>query len=106
MIGKLFVCFNFLSCTVNQKPFGEPQLGKRGLYPNLNSVGLHGQSSDNVLDGRVKLNTILTLLSELDGQTSVLEVAKKLALPLEAVTPIVEELESHQLLKFNTEPLS
>ena len=90
---------------VNQSPFGEPQLGKRGLYPNLNSLTTLKQSNDHILDGRTKLHTILTLLNELDGHTSVLAVAKKLGLELETVAPIVEELESHQLLKFNTEPL-
>ena len=32
---------------VNQSPYGEPQLGKRGLYPNLSSLNTSEHSADN-----------------------------------------------------------
>lgn len=87
---------------VNQAPYGEPQLGKRGLYPNLNSLNQNNNSNDNIIDGRNRLNSILTILSLTDGKHSMLEIAQRLGVPLKNLEQIISDLESHKLLKFNT----
>jgi len=91
---------------VNQSPFGEPQLGKRGLYPNLSAQSTKHSSTDNTKDARWQLNTILTLLSMADGHTSVIDIAKKCNAQVMDLAPTIERLETENLLKFNGEPLS
>lgn len=86
---------------VNQSPFGEPQLGKRGLYPNINSPISGNKSNDNVTDGRFKLNAILTILSDCDGMNSMVDIAKKLNVSLSYLAPILTNLEEHELIKYN-----
>lgn len=86
---------------VNLKPFGEPQLGKRGLYPNMNSPKTKGKSSDGKLDGRVELNAILTILSCADGSHSSIGIAKKLNLSIGEIRQVLEKLENNGLITFN-----
>ncbi|MEO0766203.1 MAG: DUF4910 domain-containing protein [Pseudomonadota bacterium] len=64
--------------------FGEPQLGKRGLYPDISSKG----SADNV---RVMMN----MISYCDGQHSLLEIAEVLNVPFwtlqSLIAPLMDE---------------
>lgn len=64
--------------------FGEPQLGKRGLYPDISSKG----SADNV---RVMMN----MISYCDGQHSLLEIAEILNVPFwtlqSLIAPLMDE---------------
>lgn len=84
----------------NAKPFGEPQLGRYGLYPNMNSWAQRDQSSDALLDGRQFLNRVLRVLNESDGKTSMLEICEKFNYPLNEMKPIIEVLEQNKLLEF------
>jgi aminopeptidase-like protein len=89
---------------VNQSPFGEPQLGKRGLYPNINSFN-SSQSSYDGAQERTQLNSILTILSMSDGKTYMNEIAEQCDSSVEFLRPIIEKLERNKLLKFNEQPL-
>ncbi len=51
---------------VNRLPYGEPQLGKRGLYP----------SSVNPDDNREELHNLLHFLSYADGKRDLIEIAE------------------------------
>ena len=67
----------------NLFPEGEPQLGRRGLYP---SVG--GESAaDDVM-------AMLWVLNLSDGGTSLLDIAERSGLPFAAVRQAVERLEA------------
>ncbi|KZN58115.1 hypothetical protein N473_05075 [Pseudoalteromonas luteoviolacea CPMOR-1] len=87
---------------VNQSPFGEPQLGKRNLYPNMNTLAHADKSSDSLVDGRTKLNAILTILSESDGTKAMVNIAQSLGLELASLESVIDELEQHRLIEFNT----
>ncbi|GEK10164.1 DUF4910 domain-containing protein [Pseudoalteromonas peptidolytica] len=101
-LEKLLQLGEVAGVAVNQSPFGEPQLGKRGLYPNMNTLEHTNKSSDNLVDGRTKLNAILTILSDSDGTKSMVQIAESLNLTLFQMVPIIKELEQHGLIKFNT----
>lgn len=90
---------------VNQVPYGEPQLGKRGLYPNMNSAATRKQSDDALVDGRTQLNRILTVLNMADGYTDTAEMADACSCSLDALRPTIEKLESTGLIRFHAEPL-
>lgn len=90
---------------VNQAPYGEPQLGKRGLYPNLNAASTRKHSGDAQVDARVQLNWILTILSLADGSISTMEMADACECTLAELRPTLELLEAHGLLDYQGEPL-
>ncbi|GGP38967.1 aminopeptidase [Shewanella algicola] len=90
---------------VNQSPFGEPQLGKRGLYPTMNKPGNWQLSNDNTIDNRKFLNIILTTLSMADGQHSSIDIAKKCHCSIHELADVIMILEEKGLIKFNQEPL-
>lgn len=83
---------------VNLEPFGEPQLGKRGLYPNLNSAQSQKSSSDNLHDNRKYLEGILQLLSQADGSASLFTIAKQTEVDIELLRRVCEDLEAANLL--------
>lgn len=84
---------------VNQAPYGEAQLGRRGLYPSVNSPTTWATSSDQVVDSRVLLNRILTVLSECDGEHRMIDIAARLDCSLNELMPVVDRLEAEGLLK-------
>ena len=53
-----------------KQPYCEIQLGKRNLYPNINSPNTWKDSSDKILNSTDQLNIINTILSFADGITA------------------------------------
>jgi len=71
---------------VNASPYGEPQLGKRGLY---RSVG--GGSSEE--------GALLWTLSLTDGSMDLLAIAQRSGLPFRAIREAADRLLEHDLLR-------
>ncbi|TYL50164.1 DUF4910 domain-containing protein [Nocardioides sp. BGMRC 2183] len=65
----------------NESPYGEPQLGKRGLYPTMGGKS----ASDAVM-------AMLWTLAYADGKTSLLEIADTSDLPFSAVRSAADAL--------------
>ena len=85
----------------NLSPYGEPQLGKRGLYPTMNVGGI---SADGEIDARTMVDRILTLLSYSDGTMPVHEIARKHGLVTEDFRAALERLEEGSLLRLEPRP--
>ena len=68
----------------------EPQLGNRGLYPTLST-----KSSNTDVE------LMMNFISFCDGQTSLLEIAESLNLPIWKLYELVDKLESHSLIVVN-----
>ena len=66
---------------------GEPQLGKRGLYPTLSSKNM-SQS----------VTTMMNLISYCDGNTSLLEIADLINEPFWELVPLVKKLADNTLV--------
>ncbi|MDA9319335.1 DUF4910 domain-containing protein [Candidatus Thioglobus sp.] len=66
---------------------GEPQLGKRGLYPTISSKN---SASDTFL--------LTELITWSDGTNSLLEIAEKCDVPIWKLYPLVKKLQTHNLL--------
>nr|WP_263326539.1 DUF4910 domain-containing protein [Neobacillus sp. Marseille-Q6967] len=66
---------------------GEPQLGKRGLYPSTSIK----RSSDSV-------RTILNFLTYADGTNDLIDIADFIRLPALELIPIVDKLIYHELI--------
>jgi aminopeptidase-like protein len=69
----------------NLSPYGEPQLGRRGLYR-----GLGGGSSEEM--------ALLWVLSLSDGTNSLLDIADRSGLRFAEIRDAAEQLEAHDLL--------
>ncbi|WP_407562351.1 DUF4910 domain-containing protein [Streptomyces sp. 184] len=74
---------------VNLSPYGEPHLGRRGLYDSLG-----GRS-----DAKQAQMAMLWVLSLSDGEHSLLDVAERSALPFDTVAAAARALEGAGLLK-------
>ncbi|MBW8011354.1 MAG: DUF4910 domain-containing protein [Chloroflexi bacterium] len=66
---------------------GEPQLGKRGLYPTVGTK----KSSQRVRD-------MMNLIAYADGTRSLLEIAEKIQVPMWHLLPTVKKLKEEGLL--------
>jgi len=66
---------------------GEPQLGKRGLYPTLSTKASGKQ-----------VRTMMNLISYCDGHHSLLDIAELIDKPFWELVPIVEKLMEHNLM--------
>jgi aminopeptidase-like protein len=73
----------------NLNPKGEPQLGRRGLY---RAVG-------GAVDRRSAEMALLWVLNLSDGDHSLLDIARRAALPFDAVRDAAALLEAHDLLE-------
>jgi aminopeptidase-like protein len=70
----------------NLSPYGEPQLGKRGLY-------------QSVPDGTNPELAMLWVLSLADGSSDLLAIAERSGLPFSAIREAAAALEQHELLE-------
>jgi aminopeptidase-like protein len=75
--------------------FGEPQLGKRGLYPTLSTK-----------TQAVEVRLMMDLITWSDGSNSMLEIAELCDVPIWELYPIVKKLSDYQLLSLFDEPSS
>ncbi len=86
---------------VNLLPFGEPQLGKRGLYPNLNAEETRDKSADGIVDGRVELEKRMILLNMADGENSLIDISKTCGCTVDELIPTLQVLESNNLISYH-----
>ena len=73
---------------LNLAPKGEPQLGRRGLYPGIGG----GEQAEEQL-------AMLWLLNQSDGETSLLEIAERSGLAFAALARCAEPLVEARLLE-------
>ena len=71
-------------------PFGEPQLGRRGLFRTSGGAGMGGGSDERAL---------LWVLNQADGGSSLLDVADRAGLPFGLIDQAAAELERAGLLE-------
>lgn len=84
----------------NLSPYGEPQLGRRGLYPNINSENTRNASTDTVNDGKILINCILYLLNYSDTKHDVLDIAGLSGYSVAQLNAAARKLEAAGLLRF------
>ena len=80
---------------------GEPMLGKRDLYPNVNSSMTQKMSNDATFDSREQLNLILNVISLVDGHHRLSDISKKLKVPFRRLVAVIEELIDKGLIYYD-----
>jgi len=66
---------------------GEPNLGKRGLYPTTSTK-----------DTKARTRTLMNLLAYCDGEASLLDIAEVIGVPVWELVPLVRELVAQGVL--------
>lgn len=89
---------------LNLSPYGEPQLGRRDLYPTTNSAATWQNSSDGLVDARTLLNRMLVTLNYSDGRHTMLDIAARMGADIDEFRPVIEKLEAAGLLKLDPFP--
>jgi aminopeptidase-like protein len=74
---------------VSTSPYGEPQLGRRGLYRSIGGAA----------DGRARELPLLWVLSFADGRHSLLDIAERAGLPFDRISAAAEALLAAGLLE-------
>ena len=80
------------------EPHCEIQLGKRGLYPNLNSPTNRNLSSDSLPDGREQLRAIRYILNYSDGEHTLVDIAKLSKIKIRTLILCLEKLIKEDLV--------
>lgn len=93
LLGSYRVLKKAIQClesneTLATTVLGEPQLGKRGLYPTIGTK-----------EGEAKVQNMMNFLAYCDGVSSNLEIAEKIKVPLWELVDIINQLKAEQLLK-------
>jgi aminopeptidase-like protein len=73
---------------LNLAPEGEPQLGKRGLYPTMGGAAAEREQ-----------RAMLWVLNQSDGRQSLLEIAERSGISLPVVSAVAERLVAAKLLR-------
>jgi aminopeptidase-like protein len=73
----------------NTSPYGEPQLGRRGLYPSLGA----SKSADN------RAEAMLWILNQSDGEHDLLDIAVRSGMPMELIVAAAGDLARAELLE-------
>ena len=74
---------------IKSKVYGEPQLGKRGLYPNLS---LKSNQTDS-------LKNMMNLIAYADGEKDLLEIAEIIKVPAWSLFDMVRALKDNNILE-------
>ena len=67
---------------------GEPQLGKRGLYPEISKKHSKKQETKNMTN----------FIAYADGKNDLLDISSKINIPVSELVPIIEKLKEAKLL--------
>ena len=88
--GALKRCISLIEANATYRTtcLGEPQLGKRGLYPTLSKTG-----------SGAAVRTMMNILAYADGERDLISLAEQIQVPAEECLPIVERLEQEQLVE-------
>ena len=76
------------NCMPNALVLGEPQLGRRNLYPMVSTKG-----------GSASVRTRLDLISYSDGTMSLLDIAEECKVPFEVILKEFNILKQHDVLE-------
>jgi len=76
------------NCYPKVTVYGEPQLGKRGLYPTISTK-----------TSGMEVQLMMDLLTQSDGTQSLLEIAKICDVPIWHLYPILNTLSEHKLIE-------
>ena len=82
-------------------PYGELQLGKRGLYPNINSYHARHDSSDKILKKGKELKILQYILSYADGKNNIIDISNISGFKIDEIKKVLNICIKKKLIKNN-----
>ena len=67
---------------------GEPQLGKRGLYPTISQKGNYDE-----------VTSMVNFIAYADGKNDLIDISNIIGVPMKQIYPIAEKLAKAELIK-------
>ena len=89
----------YLQPLERKEPYCEIQLGKRGLYPNINSPQTWEIGSESLADNREQIKAIMYMLSYADGKHDLVDIAKLTKIKMKDLCRYLEMLYNAAILK-------
>lgn len=96
--GAYEILIQWIECMEHNKKYkmnvlGEPQLGKRGLYPTI--------SQKNSYDG---ITAMMDLITYTDGKNDLFDISRIIGVPPIELIPIIQKLEANDLISVADPP--
>ena len=82
-------------------PYGELMLGKRNLYPSINSEQTRFQRNDQAINGGEELRILLTTLSYCDGSKNIVDIINLKKLNIEKSFKVLKKCLKLKLVYMN-----
>jgi len=98
ILEEVLRTFEYAGRYENQKPYGEPMLSKRDLYPTVNSPRRWSDTALEVSEQEF-LNRVLTVLNYSDGNRPMVDIAEQYGCSVDELIPVIETLEEYGLLR-------
>lgn len=98
-IESILKMHEYLQPLERSEPNCEIQLGKRELYPSINSPQNWDKSSDLLTDNKKQLNAMLYILSYADGEHDLVDIAKLTKIKMRDLCRYAEILINAEVLK-------
>ena len=98
-IEKILKLYDSLIPIKRFMPNCEIQLGKRNLYPNINSYDSRKKSSDNMIDDREQLKIMQYILSYADGKNNIVDLANISGFDLFKISKVLNTCIKEKLIK-------
>ena len=91
--GAYETIVRWIYCMENNKKYvmtvlGEPQLGKRGLYPTISQKGSYDE-----------ISAMVDLIAYSDGKNDLFDISNIIGVAPYDLVPIVQKLESNELIR-------
>lgn len=95
--GAYDILVHWINCMENNKYYkvevlGEPQLGKRGLYPDISQKG-----------GYDEVTAMMDFITYADGKNDLFDISRIIGVPPFELIPIVHKLEENHLIRGRNE---
>ena len=91
--GSYETLVQWINCMENNKKYkmtvlGEPQLGKRGLYPTISQKGNYNE-----------ITAMMDFITYSDGKNDLFDISKRIGVPPFELIPIVQKLADNDLIR-------
>ncbi len=100
-INRILKINDELSPLKRNTSVGELNLGRRGLYPNINSFNTRNDSSDSLLKSRKQLDILRYILSYADGKHNIFDISNISGYSIDEIKKILKICIKKKLIKKN-----
>jgi aminopeptidase-like protein len=91
VIERVLETFEYAGYYINQKPYGEPMMSKRNLYPTINNP--EESTRDDIIQNMMRV------LNYSDGENSIVEISERYGMSVDEMKVAIEQLCETDLLE-------